>query len=505
MLSLRRPFWNARLPAGAGALAGLWAALAVACGLAVARLSLLTSLEIVAGLIVTAAAIWEPALGLGLALAVGTTHAYLAAARPEIPDLGQVLLAMALAGWAARGLAQRRIVIPQTGLLLGLGVYLGASLLSLVPAASASLELGLKEVIKWTEVAAVLVLVAAEAGRGRARWIVAAVLLAGLAQALIGVWQYQFRGFGPENFQILGNHYRAYGSFEQPNPYGGYLGLVWPIAAGLAWAHLLRAWQTRQASSAVAAAGFAAAAALMLGALYVSFSRGAWLGAAAAGLALVVALPRRAWLGVMFVVLGLGLGWALVVNNWLPSSLTARLAQVGDFTSVTDVTGVDVTGDNFAIVERLAHWQAAEAMARDYPWLGVGVGNYEVAYPHYSLINWPLALGHAHMIYLNVLAETGLVGLSAYSVLWVSVIVLTMRTIGRTNGLSRGLALGLLGAWVHLSAHQIVDDLYVNNIPLTIGALLGLLYVLSRAPHQVVSAALPNVKREFRAAVAHDD
>src|SRR5262249_44818113 len=160
------------------------------------------------------------------------------------------------------------------------------------------------------------------------------------------------------------------------------------------------------------------AAAVMLAALYVSFSRGAWLGAAAAGLALAAALPRRIWLGVTLVSLALAAGWALAVAGLLPASLTARLAQVGDFTAASNITGIDITGNNFAIVERLAHWQAAEDMARDYPWLGVGVGNYETAYPAYALLNWPLALGHAHMIYLNVLAETGLVGLAAYGILW---------------------------------------------------------------------------------------
>lgn len=490
------------------ALVILWAALAIAGGLAVARLSLLTTITAVAGLIVLAAAIWEPAIGLGLALALGVSRAYLAAAVPAIPDLGQLFLGLALAGWLARGLAQRRIIVPRSGLLVAFGIYLAASLLSLVPTGSASLELGLKEIVKWAEMAAIIVLVVSEAGRGRARWVLAAVLLAGLAQALIGIWQYQFRGFGPDTFLILGNHYRAYGTFEQPNPYAGYLGLVWPIAAGLAWSLLARARTTRRAGPAIVAAGLALAAGLMLFALYVSFSRGAWLGAAAAALALVAALPRRIWLGVALVGLGLAVGWALAANGLLPASLTARLAQVGDFTAVTDVTGIDITDSNFAIVERLAHWQAAEGMARDNPWLGVGVGNYEVAYPAYSLINWPNALGHAHMIYLNVLAETGLVGLAAYGILWLAVLGLTIRTISRTNGLSRGLALGLLGAWVHLSAHQIVDDLYVNNVPLTIGALLGLLIVLARASRpaawaEPADAHIDNL--ELRITGAYDD
>ncbi len=114
-----------------------------------------------------------------------------------------------------------------------------------------------------------------------------------------------------------------------------------------------------------------------------------------------------------------------------------------------------------------------------------------------------MALGHAHMIYLNVLAETGLVGLAAYTVLWLAVLALTMRTISRTDGLARGLALGLLGAWVHLAAHQIVDDLYVNNIPLTIGALLGVLVVLSRASS--LARAQPGDHLKLRVTGNYDD
>ena len=49
-------------------------------------------------------------------------------------------------------------------------------------------------------------------------------------------------------------------------------------------------------------------------------------------------------------------------------------------------------------------------------------------------------------------------------------------------GLRRGLALGLLGAWTHLSVHQLVDSLYVNNIHLALAVLLGLLLYALRAP-----------------------
>ncbi len=111
----------------------------------------------------------------------------------------------------------------------------------------------------------------------------------------------------------------------------------------------------------------------------------------------------------------------------------------------------------------------------------MGLGNYATAYPAVRLLNWPNALGHAHNIYLNALAETGLVGLAAYVLLWAWVIALTIRVLNHASGLERGLALGLLGAWTHLSAHQIVDDLYVNNIHFLIAGLLALLIYLSKS------------------------
>lgn len=225
-----------------------------------------------------------------------------------------------------------------------------------------------------------------------------------------------------------------------------------------------------------------------LGALVLSFSRGAWLGAGAAGLAMLVFWPRRRWLG-----LGLGAGGLVVILGLynfglLPSFIASRFADVGDFIQVYDVRGVHINDSNFSIVERLAHWQAAINMADANPLFGVGLGNYEAAYEDYRLINWQYALGHAHMIYLNVLAETGAVGLAAYLILWGSIFAITLRVIAYNDpsdfqnpkrlSLNRAIAIGLLGSWVHLSTHQLLDNLYVGNIPFIIGALFGVLCIL---------------------------
>ena len=480
---------------------------ALAAGFLLARLPLQTGTVLVFTVLILAAAVWEPALGLGLAVLFGPVKALvefsqsgvtadvgdLFGALPPLvkqfllsvpSDLGQVFVALALAGWLARGLLRREIALPRLPLVVPLAAFVCVGLASLI-GSPAPVE-GLKEVLKWVEIILVLYVLHTEARRGRLAWVVALVLAAGAAQAALGYWQYDLRGLGPSHFIIAGGHYRAYGTFEQPNPFGGFLGLIWPLAAGLAVAAALR-W-VRQSSPGrqprdLALAGLlAAAAGLMLLGVYVSFSRGAWLGAAAAALAVAAALPRRRALGAGLVAAGL-LSFAVLLSaGLLPASIANRLADVGDFVTVTDVRGATITVDNFAILERLAHWQAAVAMAQDNPWLGVGLGNYGAAYPQYALLNWQNALGHAHMIYLNMLAETGVIGLSVYIVLWLAIFALTMRAVGRTDGLRRGLAVGLLGTWTHLSVHQIVDSLYVNNIHLLLAVLLGLLIVLADAP-----------------------
>jgi O-antigen ligase len=457
---------------------------ALVAGWAIARASLTYGLAICVGAPLVVLSAWEPVVGLGLAMILGPAKALLAVAYPSVPDLGQVFFSLALAGWLARGLAQRRLVVPRIQLLVPLGLYLAAGLFSLLQAAS--LEEGLKELIKWAEIAAALVIIISEAERGRVRWVVAAILVAGVAQAVVGIWEFQFRGTGPKTFLLPGGQYRAYGTFEQPNPYAGFLGLIWPLAAGLAWAMASRAWpkiKARAKGWGWECAGFAGLAAvtlvLMVG-LYVSSSRGAWLGAAAAVLAMALFLSRRLRIGLSLVVLALAAGWGLWQAGLLPASLTSRLASVTDFVYVTDVRGININDANFALVERLAHWQAAVSMAEQHPWFGVGLGNYATAYPAVALLNWPNALGHAHNIYLNALAETGPAGLAAYLLLWAWVIALTIRVLNRTVGLERGLALGLLGAWTHLSAHQMVDNLYVDNIHFLIAGLLALLAYLAQ-------------------------
>ncbi len=462
------------------------AIVAITLGLLIALLPIQYSAALLAGAVVVGLAVWKPAVGLGCAIILGPTRAYLAALGYYGPlyDLGQIFFALAFAGWLAQGALQREIIVPRLGVLLPLSAYLFVGLVSLFGAEA--WEEGLNEAIKWIEVVVTLIITLSEAKHGRLKWIVGAIVLSGVLQAGLGLWQYG-RGAGPESFQLPSGFYRAYGTFEQPNPFGGFLGLIWPIAAGLALQRMKdevgrMKWTLRWCSAFILhpSSFCLLASVFVLAGLYVSFSRGGWLGAAAAGLVMALFLPHRLRWGIGLVAAALAGGGLMIGSGVLPASLIERLANVGDFLNVVDVRGVNINDANFAIVERLAHWQAALEMIRAHPWLGVGWGNYVARYPDFSLINWPFHLGHAHNIYLHTWAEMGLLGLAAYLALWATVIALTVRTIRQTSGLQRGLALGLLGVWAHLLAHQIVDNLHVNNNDLLLAAQLGVLCALDQ-------------------------
>jgi O-antigen ligase len=170
----------------------------------------------------------------------------------------------------------------------------------------------------------------------------------------------------------------------------------------------------------------------------------------------------------------------LYATGLLPAPIAARLTDFVQDVRFEDVRGVGINDANYAVIERLAHWQAALQMWRYNLWTGVGFGCYEPAYRDFALINWPIALGHAHNYYLNIAAETGLIGLAAYLLLWGAVFWHTWRATRRARGLLRGVAIGLLGTWTHLTVHHFLDNLYVNNVHLHIGVLLGLLAFVVR-------------------------
>lgn len=399
------------------------------------------------------------------------------------------LLGLAWLLFLARGIARRDLQLRVPPLVLPFVLFILAAAVSITVASS--LTDSVSELSKWMEMLAAYWLVAQFFDVTRARRLLAVMFLAGLSQALLGAYQFYFRA-GPEGFLLFGGaNLRAFGTFEQPNPYAGYLGLIIPLAFGTALGMLVL-WVRSKRTSAYKEGNaraplrvsdwllFALASvsgAAMLAALFFSYSRGAWIGVAAAlGVTVVLTLVRSkraaalGLLALLVVLLFIGLGEIKI----LPDVIAQRFATVSDYLTFEDVRGVRANDDNFALVERRAHWQAALGMFEDAPWLGVGFGNYASAYPKYALPKWDDPLGHAHNYYLNVLAETGIIGLGAFVILWVAIFWQTWRSVLRARGWWMGVAAGIFGMLVALSIHNFFDNLFVHAMYLQVGLSLGL-------------------------------
>lgn len=470
-----------------------WIGAALLVGLALAQLPLLWAGALVGGTAVLLLTLIQPLFGLGLALLLAPLGAYEARAFTGSPlDSGQVLLLLTLVAWLARGLRQKRVVLPATPLAVPLLLFIYVALVTLLDAPS--LALGLKEVAKWVEMLLLIWLVldlTADLPPQRAPWLLLGILaLAAAAQGVFGIYQFFWRGEAPEHFMVLGRFYRAFGTFDQPNPFGGYMNLTALLLLGAfvgvfsnQWSVIRGQWGKLLTDYRLLLIGLATA--VTVGGVLVSWSRGAWLGFAVGTAVLILFLPRKWWHGMVLLggvgLVGGGLLLVGVATNRLPVGIVQRVTS--GFTQglpIDDVRGVDITDENFAVVERLAHWQAAAGMARDHFWLGVGFGNYAAAYSDYRLINWAAPLGHAHNYYLNLWAEMGLLGLLAYLLFWTAVFWQNKWLLQTLEAPQRGLALGLLAAWTALAVHHLVDNLYVNNIYLHLGVMLGLQQLLRK-------------------------
>lgn len=396
-------------------------------------------------------------------------------------SLTELILAALLTLWFIDGVRRHTLHLEFSPLVIVLLGYIGALLLSLLGATN--LGEGLAEVVKWIEVAVVLMVLRQVLPHHKASWLVAALLIGGMGQALLGLYQFVFR-IGPDWFIILGRFMRASGSFSQPNPYAGYMGLCLPVAASLALWAWNKFWYLPIINpKPLVWALFYTAATVLIGlGLLASWSRGGWLGAVMGATIVVILRSRQS---IRWGVIGAVAGTVLILLGstllaWIPAPVTNRLVAIPAYLGFTDLLSQPVTDENFAVIERLAHWVAALRMWEQAPWLGIGAGNYATLYPTVRIPPWEEPLGHAHNIYLNTLAETGLVGIGFYLVLWGTILFWLWQQ--RQAALQRqahwyaALALGVLGVVGHITVHNFFDNLFVQGLYLQVAFWLAALH-----------------------------
>lgn len=180
-----------------------------------------------------------------------------------------------------------------------------------------------------------------------------------------------------------------------------------PVLAVLAPVPLLVGWQRGGWR------GFALALALLLPVVLLAGARAGWIGLAVA----VVAVPwHRAGARRALAVAGMALAAALLlglVSYHASERFAARVERTAALRSA------DAAGLDHALAGRLAIFDAGWRMGLQHPVNGVGVRAFRVAYPDYARPDdrWVREGGtalHAHHWALEVFSETGLLGLAGW-------------------------------------------------------------------------------------------
>jgi len=152
--------------------------------------------------------------------------------------------------------------------------------------------------------------------------------------------------------------------------------------------------------------GWFGAAALSALAVVSTYSRGAFL-AAAAGAAVYLWVQPRRWLYLLGTSAVLTLGYFVMPA---PEGYTERLSTISTYEEV----------DESSALSRLHYWDVAVDMVKAYP-LGVGLGNYPARYDEFDTSYGRYGSGRAvHSTHFQLLSETGVLGAVAYGWLLLS-------------------------------------------------------------------------------------
>jgi O-antigen ligase len=338
--------------------------------------------------------------------------------------------------------------------------------------------------------------------------LVVAFALSGALVGLLGLLQFagldlvpllgRKQCFAPDggpcaNIVLDGAVRRALSVYGHPNNLGLYLGRVWPLAAALATAAWNRNQSAMKKSAPMPGAHttgmkmgqrfsmlnsawlpilfFVLCSLFSLGGIVVSFSRGAWLGAAAALVVLVLGIASERWRSVA----AHTRWWSVVGGRWSVVGIAA-LAIIGGL--VLTLRG-DVTAGSTPI--RLLLWREAAGYIWRHP-LGIGLDQFGVYHDPgsgSSLID-PSLIGtseqyaaHPHNLLLDIWLRLGPLGLLAFG--WLLARWFRDGWRAAQVPVTRPLALGALAALVAALVHGLVDNFYfVPDLAITFWLLLAL-------------------------------
>lgn len=426
-MPLRRLWWDAALILGGLAIMSLWPLTAYGFNPV-----LLPAVLMACAALVTIAQ--RPEYGIALSAAIAPVAAVpVGGQRPLL--LAYYALAIGLLAYGPIAAREAGWRIP--GVLTAVTVFFVASVLS----GATALEPGRAfRVVFQLGFALALMFATLQICRTRRQlMVVVGGVLAGLAvEGLHGVIQQATGNFSDIEIVVNGEVVRRItGAFGHPNQYAGFLAVFIPLAITVAL--------SRPAPARLRVLG-AVATAAAVPALVLSYTRGAVVGVVVGALVwLAVVRPRAA----LLVAVALAIGG----TAFAPSTLKERFqsSSGGDVSLRSDI------------------WATSLDIYAEHPLLGAGMHNFSVAYQalpstaasgsQRRLLHTRQVLvpPHAQNLYLNVLAEQGLVGFLAFLLVCATSVAVAFRGSRIRDPVGRAVCMGIGAGLVTLAVHSLLD------------------------------------------------
>lgn len=257
----------------------------------------------------------------------------------------------------------------------------------------------------------------------------------------------------PQAFPLL--HNRMASTLQNPNLLGSYLLMVLAVTGSFVlenWkgSHYKEMWK------------FIAFSTLIFICMVLTYSRGIWLSYVAMILYWGLIVERRMLLTLLIIPI------VLFLSN---SDISVRLWSL-------------FQGHDTSSALRWALWDSTSYMIMEHPILGIGWNSFLLEYPHYNyFIQAPMDqihMYHAHNMFINIMAETGVLGAVLFCIVLIGHMVYAVRLQGSVLKKAAHYAVGVLVIGVLVSGLS-DHELYSHQIYIIFWQLLGMGAALVKA------------------------
>ncbi len=232
--------------------------------------------------------------------------------------------------------------------------------------------------------------------------------------------------------------------FINRNHYSAYLGMIIPLAFGFLFVTSIAADRYTQTAKRVL---LFFCIIVMSCALFFTMSRGGMF-------SFILALLFMAGLTITKKPVR-GKAWILSV---VVIFIISTIAWLGSAPVVERILSIKTEIASQYIGGRLPIWQGTADIIKDYPLFGTGFGTFNYIFPKYEPEIIRRHFSYAHSDFLELLSDTGIIGLSIFMAFGlVSVVWLFRRFHKRYDPYVTGISIGILGSLASIFVHSFTD------------------------------------------------